>query len=173
MVVLWLYSYFPGLCAFVWFRHRQKCLLRFVMRRLHVSLTSRQSIKGSHKKTFYKMGRRTKKFEKPWSRCYASAHKCNIFCFRKFFIFQQWKISLHFVSAGSCAQESENHWKILYMSTFPYQEQTRGFFSLRKQNTFSRHLRSIFTHMLIKMSLPHFQAHRIRCMASCELKLAD
>ena len=29
-----------GLCAFVWFRHRWKCLLRFVIGRLHVSLTS-------------------------------------------------------------------------------------------------------------------------------------
>jgi len=35
------YSYFRGFCAFVWFRHKQKCLLRFVMRYLHVSLTSR------------------------------------------------------------------------------------------------------------------------------------
>ena len=33
MVALLLYSYFRRLCAFLWFRHRQKCLLRFVMGR--------------------------------------------------------------------------------------------------------------------------------------------
>jgi len=39
------------------------------MGRLHVSLTSRLSTKGSPRKKFLKMGRRTKKFEKPWARC--------------------------------------------------------------------------------------------------------
>jgi len=41
MVALLLYSYFRGLCAFACFHHRQKCLLRFVLGYLHVSLTSR------------------------------------------------------------------------------------------------------------------------------------
>ena len=40
-IVLLLYSYFQGLCAFLWFHYRQKCRLRFAMGRLHVSLTSR------------------------------------------------------------------------------------------------------------------------------------
>jgi len=35
------------------------------MGRLHVSLTYRLSIKGWPRKNFLKMGRRTKKFEKP------------------------------------------------------------------------------------------------------------
>ena len=45
--------YFRGLCI-LWFRYAQKCLLKFVMRRSHVSLTSRLSInsKGPHRKTF-------------------------------------------------------------------------------------------------------------------------
>jgi len=47
----------------IWYR--QKCLLIFVTGRLHVSLTSRLSIKSSHKKPVLKVGRRTKKFEKP------------------------------------------------------------------------------------------------------------
>jgi len=38
------------------------------MGRLHASLTSKLSIKGSPRKTFYEMGRRTAKFEKPCSR---------------------------------------------------------------------------------------------------------
>jgi len=38
------------------------------MGRLHVSLTSRLSIKGSPRKNCLKMGRRTKKFEKSWPR---------------------------------------------------------------------------------------------------------
>ena len=63
---LLLQNHFCGLCAFVWFRHRQKCVLRFVMELLHISSTSRLSMKGSHKKSFFKMCRRTKKFEKPW-----------------------------------------------------------------------------------------------------------
>jgi len=51
VVVLLLYGYLRGLCLFVWFRHGQKCLLKFVMGCLHVSLTSRLSMKGSHWKT--------------------------------------------------------------------------------------------------------------------------
>jgi len=40
-----LYSSLRGLCAFVEFRHRQKCLLTSVMGGLHVSLTSTICIK--------------------------------------------------------------------------------------------------------------------------------
>jgi len=39
------------------------------MGRLHVSLISRLSVKGSPRKNVFKMGRRTKKLEKSWSRC--------------------------------------------------------------------------------------------------------
>jgi len=53
------------MCAFVWFRHRQKCFLRFAMRHLKVSFITTLSIKGSREKTLFKMGLRTKKFEKP------------------------------------------------------------------------------------------------------------
>ena len=48
VMVFLLYSYFHGLCI-LWFRHWQRCILRFVMRPSHTSLTSRQSIKGSHR----------------------------------------------------------------------------------------------------------------------------
>ena len=44
VVVLLLYSYFHGLCAFVWFCQRQKCLLRFIIGHLHASLTSRPGV---------------------------------------------------------------------------------------------------------------------------------
>ena len=36
-VLVFFYSFFRGLRAFIWFHHRQKCHLRFVMGRLHVS----------------------------------------------------------------------------------------------------------------------------------------
>jgi len=51
-------------------RHRQKCTLRFLLGGLHVSLTSasRLSMKGSHRQTFFQMGRRSKRFEKPCSK---------------------------------------------------------------------------------------------------------
>ena len=65
MVDLLLYSYFRGLCAFVWFRHRQKCPLRFVMRHIHVSLTSRLSIRDRTEKPSLKWGRRTKSLRSP------------------------------------------------------------------------------------------------------------
>jgi len=39
VVVLLLYSYCRGSCAFVWFRCRQNYFLIFVMGRVHVSLT--------------------------------------------------------------------------------------------------------------------------------------
>ena len=66
VVVSLLYGYFRGLCAFAWFHHRHKCLLIFVMGCLHVSSTFRLSIKGSHWKTFFKMGRRIKSLRRPW-----------------------------------------------------------------------------------------------------------
>ena len=67
MVVLLLWNYFRGLCAFVGFRHWQKCILRFAMKRFHVWLTSGLSVEGAAKKDlFWKWGRRTKKFEKSW-----------------------------------------------------------------------------------------------------------
>jgi len=53
---LLLYSYFRGLYEFVGFRHKQNCLLRFEIGCLHV-LTSVVSMKGSHRKNFFKMGR--------------------------------------------------------------------------------------------------------------------
>ena len=37
---------YRGLCGFVWFRHGPKCLLSFVIERLHASLTTRLSVKG-------------------------------------------------------------------------------------------------------------------------------
>jgi len=55
------------MCAFVWFRHRQKCFLRFVMRRLHVSLTKAIHQSVRLEKRFDKWDRRTKNFENPWS----------------------------------------------------------------------------------------------------------
>ena len=50
----WVFKFCPGLeilvIAYSWFCNTQKCLLRFVMSHLHFWLTSRLSIKGSHKK---------------------------------------------------------------------------------------------------------------------------
>jgi len=65
VILLVLCSYFRGLCAVVWFHHRQKCLFRFVITRLHVSLTYRPSMNGSHSQVCFKAGLWTKKFEKP------------------------------------------------------------------------------------------------------------
>jgi len=62
VVVLWMCSCFRGLCAFVWFRHWHKCISRFVMRHLHVSLTC-EAIQhaGRIEKPFFLMGLQNKK----------------------------------------------------------------------------------------------------------------
>jgi len=68
-VFLLLYSFFRGLCAFIWLRRRQKCHLRFTMGPLRVSLTSRLwdiHQWGRITNSFLKWDRRTKEFEKHW-----------------------------------------------------------------------------------------------------------